>query len=130
MRIICSTHQGNVYNDEVDYVVVHNEKEGEFAVMNDHVPIVAVMDSGFVKLVRGKDEFYVVITSGIFEFHDNVATVLCQEAQIGKSKDSAYKHLLEFRHERREINKVENTESTKMEQELYENIKNSGAGQL
>lgn len=130
MRIICSTHQGNVYNDEIDYVVVHNDKDGEFTVMTDHVPIVSVMDFGFVKLVRGKDEFYVVITSGIFEFHDNVATVLCQEAQIGKSKDSAYKHLLEFRHERREINKVENTESTKMEQELYENIKNSGAGQL
>ena len=130
MRIICSTHQGNVYNDEVDYVVVHNEKEGEFAVMNDHVPIVAVMDSGFVKLVRGKDEFYVVITSGIFEFHDNIATVLCQEAQIGKSKDSAYKHLLDLRHERQEFNKAETTESTKMEQDLYENIKKSGAGTL
>lgn len=130
MRIVCSTHQGNVYNDEVDYVVVHNEKEGEFAVMNDHVPIVAVMDSGFVKLVRGKDEFYVVITSGIFEFHDNIATVLCQEAQIGKSKDSAYKHLLELRHERQEFNKAETTESTKMEQDLYENIKKSGAGTL
>ena len=130
MRIVCSTHQGNVYNDEVDYVVVHNEKEGEFAVMNDHVPIVAVMDSGFVKLVRGKDEFYVVITSGIFEFHDNIATVLCQEAQIGKSKDSAYKHLLDLRHERQEFNKAETTESTKMEQDLYENIKKSGAGTL
>ncbi|MCR5350016.1 MAG: F0F1 ATP synthase subunit epsilon [Acholeplasmatales bacterium] len=130
MRIICSTHQGNVYNDEVDYVVVHNKEDGEFAVMNDHVPIISVMGSGFIKLVRGKDEFYVVITSGIFEFHDNIATVLCQEAQIGRSKDSAYKNLSDIRHERSEINKTEATESTKMEQDLYENIKNSGAGNL
>ncbi len=130
MRIICSTHQGNVYNDELDYVVVHNDQEGEFAVMENHVPVVSVMDTGYLKLVRDKDEFYVVITSGIFEFHDNVATMLCQEAQIGRSKESAKSHLEAVRNERLAQNKAINVESTKKEQELYENIKNSGAGKL
>ena len=130
MRIICSTHQGNVYNDEVDYVVIHNDQEGEFTVMENHVPVVSVMDTGYLKLVRDKDELYVVITSGIFEFHDNVATMLCQEAQIGRSKESASEHLKDLRNERLSQNKKINVDSTLKEQELYENIKNTGAGSL
>jgi len=130
MRIICSTHQGVIYNDELDYIVIHNNIEGEFTIMQDHVPIVSVMDSGYIKLVRDKDELFIVVTSGIIEFHDNVASILCQEAQIGKTSASAMTHLKETRKEHFEKNKIENVESTKKEQELYENIKNSGAGKL
>ena len=130
MRIVCSTHQGVLYNDELDYVLIHNDKEGEFTIMENHVPIVSVMDSGYIKLVRDKDELFIVVTAGIIEFHDNVATVLCQEAQIGKTSASAMTHLKETRKEHFEKNKIENVESTKKEQELYENIKNSGAGKL
>jgi len=130
MRIVVSTHQGNLYNEEIDYVVVHSDSDGEYAVMKDHVPVVSVMDTGYVKLVRGSEEFYVVIVSGIFEYHDDFATVLVQEAHIGRSADSAKSHLEEIRKERLERNRQESSDFTQKEQELRENLKKAHAGNL
>lgn len=130
MRIVVSTHQGVLYNEEVDYVVVHSDTDGEYAVLKDHVPVVSVMDTGYVKLVKGKDEFYVVIQSGIFEFNDNEAVVLVQEAIIGRTLEAAKENLSNIRKERLEKNRQESTDFTQMEKELRENIKKSGAGQL
>ncbi|RIA77817.1 F-type H+-transporting ATPase subunit epsilon [Anaeroplasma bactoclasticum] len=130
MRIVVSTHQGVLYNEEVDYVVVHSDTDGEYAVLKDHVPVVSVMDTGYVKLVKGKDEFYVVIQSGIFEFNNNEAVVLVQEAIIGRTAEAAKENLEKIRKERLEKNRQESTDFTQMEKELHENIKKSGAGQL
>ncbi len=130
MRIVVSTHQGNLYDEEVDYVVVHSDSDGEYAVMKDHVPVISVMDTGFIKLVKGNDEFYVVIVSGIFEFHDDFATILVQEAHIGRSAESAKAHLEEIRKERLEKNRQESADFTQKEQELRENLKRAQAGKL
>ncbi|MBO5542607.1 MAG: hypothetical protein J5936_04140 [Acholeplasmatales bacterium] len=130
MQIIISTHQGNLYNDKVDYLVVHSVKDGEYACMENHVPVISVIDEGYVKLVRDKDEFYVVIVSGVFQFHDNVGTVLCQEAHIGRTVESAKKHLDMIRKERLEQNKKDTVDFTQKEKELREHIRNSGAGSL
>lgn len=130
MRIIISTHQGNLYDDEVDYVVVHSIKDGEYACMTNHVPVISVIDEGYVKLVRDKDEFYVVIESGVFQFNENVGTVLCQEAHIGRTVESAKEHLMNVRKARLEQNKKETVDFTQKEKELREHIRNSGAGKL
>ncbi len=130
MRIVVSTHQGNLYNEEVDYVVVHSDSDGEYAVMKDHVPVISVMDSGYIKLVRGNEEFYVVVVSGIFEYHDDFATILVQEAHIGRSAESAKVHLEEIRKERLEKNRQETSDFTQKEQELRENLKKAKAGSL
>ena len=130
MRIVVSTHQGNLYNEEVDYVVVHSDSDGEYAVMKDHVPVISVMDTGYIKLVKGNDEFYVVVVSGIFEYHDNYATILVQEAHIGRSAESAKEHLDVIRKERLERNRQESTDFTQKEKELRENLKKAGAGHL
>ncbi len=130
MEIVVSTHNGNLYNEEVDYVVVHSTSDGEYAVMSDHVPVVSVMDEGYIKLVKGSDEFYVTLVSGIFEFHDNKAQVLVQEAHIGRTAESAKQHLESVRAERSERNKKEAVDFTQKEKELSEHLKNAKAGQL
>ncbi len=130
MRIVVSTHQGNLYNEEVDYVVVHSDSDGEYAVMKDHVPVISVMDTGYIKLVRDKEEFYVVVVSGIFEYHNDLATILVQEAHIGRSAESAKVHLEEIRKERLEKNRQESSDFTQKEQELRENLKKAKAGSL
>ena len=130
MEIVVSTHNGNLYNEEVDYVVVHSSSDGEYAVMKDHVPVMSVMDTGYVKLVKGNDEFFVVLQSAIFEYKDNLAQVLVQEAMIGRTYESAKEHLLAARKERIEKNKKESVDFTQKEKELRENIKKSGAGSL
>ena len=130
MKVVISTHQGVLYDEEVEYFVVHDQSDGEYAVMKDHVPVVSVLEFGYVKLVNGKDEVYVSIVSGIVEFHDNNATILVQEAQAGRTYESAKKNLEEHRKERLEKNRQETTDFTQKERELREHIKNSGAGQL
>lgn len=130
MRIIVSTHQGTLYDDTVDYVVVHSTKDGEYGIMENHVPVVSIIEEGYVKLVRDKNEFYVVIFSGILEFHNNIVTVLVQEAHIGENVEAAKKYLLEARAERLEKNRQEGTDFTQKEKELRESIARSKAGQL
>lgn len=129
MKIIVSTHQGQLYNEEVEYVVVSSE-EGEFAILNNHIPIVAVINEGYIKLVRDKNEYFVVIVSGILEFHNNEVSVLAQEAHIGENKEAAKAHLLEIRNERLEQNRKESVDLTKKERELREHLKNAKAGSL
>ncbi|MDE6407450.1 MAG: F0F1 ATP synthase subunit epsilon [Anaeroplasmataceae bacterium] len=129
MKLIVSTHQGVLYNEEVDYVVVHNA-DGEFAILKEHIPVIAVMDEGYVKMVKATEEFYVVITNGILEFHDNVASVLAQEAHLGKDKEEAKQQLEDFRKQRLDENRKEQVDFTQKEKELREHLRNSKAGQL
>lgn len=129
MKLIVSTHQGILYNEEVDYVVVHNA-DGEFAILKEHIPVIAVMDEGYVKMVKATEEFYIVITNGILEFYDNVASVLAQEAHLGKDKEEAKQQLVEFRKQRLDENRKEQVDFTQKEKELREHLRNSKAGQL
>lgn len=129
MRIVFSTHQGILYNEEVDYIVVHNS-DGEFAILKEHIPVIAVIDEGYVKLVRAQDQYFVAVMNGILEFHNNEASVLAQEAHIGKDKESAKAHLDEFRKERLEQNRKEQVDFTQKEKELRGHLRNSKAGQL
>ncbi len=129
MRIIVSTHQGTLYNEEIDYFTVH-KTDGDFGVMKDHIPVIAVMDEGYIKIVRRNDEFYIVIINGILDYHDNLATILVQEAHIGRDAESAKNHLLEVRKARLEQNRKESVDLTQKEKELRENIAKSKAGNL
>ena len=130
MRIVVSTHQGVLYNEEIDYVVVHDQDDGEYAIMENHIPVVSVMEEGFLKLVKGQDELYVLVVSGILEFHDNFCTVTVQEAQAGRTPESTREHLAAIRKERLERNRKESTDFTEKEQELREHIKKANAGNL
>ncbi len=130
MKIVISTHQGVLYSEEIDYVVIHEQTDGEFTIMHDHIPVVSVMNEGFLKLVKGKDELYVIIISGILEFHDNNVTVIAQEAQAGKTPESTKRHLEEIRKARLEKNRQESSDFTEKEKELRKHISNAKAGQL
>ena len=130
MKIIVSTHQGTIYNEDVDYIVVHSGNDGEFGIMNNHVPVVSILEEGYIKLVRGNDEYYIGVYSGILEFHDNKAMVLVQEAHIGNSPLEAKNYLEEIRKERLNRNKQEVVDFTKKEKELRDHLKNANAGSL
>lgn len=130
MKVIISTHQGVIYDEEVDYFVIHDQNDGEYGVFTNHIPVVSVIEEGYIKLVRGNDQVYVALVSGVLEFHDNVGTVLVQEAHAGRTVESAKENLLQIRKDRLEVNRKESSDFTKMEKELAENIKKTGAGSL
>ena len=130
MKIVISTHKGVLYNDEIDHFVIKNE-EGEFAILKDHIPVISVISSGYVKITKeANEEFYYVLINSLLEFSNNNATILAQEAINGETLESARKELERVRTERIEQIKQSNTDYTKLEQDLRKNIRASKAGRL
>ena len=130
MKIVVSTHKGVLYNDEIEYFVIKND-EGEFAILKDHTPVISVISSGYVKIIREAGiEYYYVLINGLLEFSNNNATILAQEAINGETYESARKELERVRTERVEQIKNSNVDYTKLEQDLRKNIRASKAGRL
>ena len=129
MKIIVSTHQGVVLNEEVDYILVHNE-DGEFGILKNHIPVVAVINDGFIKVTSKSIDSFAYLCGAMFEFHENNAVVLAQEAQVADTLHDARNALYSARNKRIEANRKESTDFTKKEKELREHLKNAKAGNL
>ncbi|MGL4949740.1 MAG: F0F1 ATP synthase subunit epsilon, partial [Anaeroplasmataceae bacterium] len=121
--------QGKTYDQEIEYVVIKNQ-DGEFALLNNHVPLVAVIKDGYIKMVNNKEEEFAVIINGFLEYKNNVVNVIAQEANVGKDYKTALEHIKSLRLERLNLNKKANVEFTQKESELIENIKSAKSGSL
>ncbi len=130
MKISVVTPHGELYNEDIDYVVVSSKMNGEFAIMKDHIPIISSIDIGYVKMVRGEKELFTVVINGVVEHSSNIINVIAQEAHVGLSKDSALDHLNTVREDRIKENKRRNVDFAKAERELKKNVKEAKAGKL
>jgi F-type H+-transporting ATPase subunit epsilon len=129
MKINVVTPSGELYNENIDYVVVSSKMNGEFAILKDHIPVISSIDVGYVKMVRDEKELYTVIINGVVEHSNNIINVIAQEAHVGMSKTSAMDHLNTVREERIEENRRRNFDFAKAERELKKSIKKAKAGQ-
>ncbi|QMS85429.1 ATP synthase F1 subunit epsilon [Candidatus Xianfuyuplasma coldseepsis] len=130
MKISVVTPHGELYNEDIEYVVVSSKMNGEFAIMKDHIPIISSVDIGYVKMVRDGKELFTVIINGVVEHNNNIINVIAQEAHVGLSKDSALDHLNTVREERIRENKRRNVDFAKAERELKKNVKEAKAGHM
>ena len=130
MKISVVTPHGELYNEDIDYVVVSSKMNGEFAILKDHIPIISSIDTGYVKMIRDEKELYTVIINGVVEHSNNIINVIAQEAHVGLSKDSALDHLNTVREERISENKRRNVDFAKAERELKKSLKEAHAGKV
>ena len=130
MKISVVTPRGELYSEEVDYVVVTSKMNGEFAIMKNHIPIISTIDTGYVKIIRDEKELFTVVINGVVEFQNNVCNVIAQEAHVGMNKISAMDHLNTVREERIQENKRRNVDFLLAEQDLKKSVKESKAGNL
>ncbi|MDY0010572.1 MAG: hypothetical protein RBR96_02400 [Candidatus Izemoplasmatales bacterium] len=130
MKISIVTPDGELYNETVDAVIVSSSNNGDYEMLKDHLPIISTIDTGYIKLAQANLVYYVVIINGVVEHHDNIITVIAQDAFIGESKEEAMKNLMEIRENRIEENRQRNIELAKAEKELLKQIKQTGAGHL
>lgn len=130
MKIVIVTPEGELYNEEVTQIIVSSENNGEYGVLKDHLPIISTIDTGYIKLEQGELVYYVVVINGVVENHNNLITVIAQDAFIGKSKEQAFENLYAIRKDRIDENKKRNIELALAEQELMKQIKQTGAGSL
>lgn len=129
IKLVVSTHQGKLFDEVCDYVLVKS-KAGEFGILPNHVSLITSFEDGFIKFVRNNEELFMCLISAVIEFKNNVMTVLAQEAHVGRDMESSAKYLEEIRLERLEKNRVIEADLQTGERELLENIKKAKAGNL
>lgn len=129
IKLIVSTHQGKLFDEICNYVLIKS-KNGDFGVLPNHVPVITTIEDGFVKFVLDGKELYLCVYNSIIEFNNNVMSILAQEAYIGDTMESAIAHLEEVRKERLERNRQTDTDLATLEHELVDNIKKVKAGNL
>ena len=129
MEIKVLTHQGIVIHTPTEAIQVVSQ-DRNFGILENHIPVVTVIDNGYIKYTVDKKDYFVVLSGAIFEYSNNHANVLSQEAQIGETLDIAKELLKQQREIILENNKKDTFDFTKKEKELKDHIKNSGAGVL
>ncbi|MDY0023328.1 MAG: hypothetical protein RBR66_00210 [Candidatus Izemoplasmatales bacterium] len=130
MLISIVTPDGELYNETIDSIIVSSSNNGDYEMLQDHLPIISTIDTGYLKLVQDKLVYFVVIINGVVENHQNQITVIAQDAFIGESKEEAMNNLMEIRKNRIEENRKRTVELAKAEKELLKQIKQTGAGHL
>lgn len=127
IRVDVVTPDGHLLTDEAESLVIRNE-EGMLGILSNHLPIVVVIDEGFVRLRRGDEKLYVTVIGGFLEFRNNFARIIAQEAHIGRDHISALEHLKAYRKQRLDENRQRLLDFMKMERELREQVKEIQAG--
>ncbi|MFH5881564.1 MAG: ATP synthase F1 subunit epsilon [Candidatus Izemoplasmataceae bacterium] len=127
MKLTVITPNGVLYNEDVDYIVVSSKNNGDFAILENHAPVISTIDVGYLKLVKDQKNVFTVIINGVLEQQDNYINVIAQEAHVGLNKDSAMEHLNSVRKERLEENRKRTMDFLMAEQELKKAVKNAKA---
>lgn len=81
------TPNGSVYSaKDVELVVLHTET-GEMGVMAGHIPTVAALKTGYVKVNKASGTEYLVVSEGFVEVRTDKVTVLVQSAETAEDID-------------------------------------------
>ena len=76
------THERIVFDGEADEIIIQT-KSGQMGILKDHIPLTTVLEVGVTKIKQGdKDKFFATM-GGIFQFKDNVATILTDVCEDG-----------------------------------------------
>ena len=82
------TPDGPVYDSEVDMVIAKSAA-GEIGILPGHIPTVAPLEIGVVKLKKdGKNQF-VAVNGGFLVVRPEKVTILAQSAEIASTIDLA-----------------------------------------
>ena len=86
MKLKIITHERTVFDGEVDEIVIQT-KTGQMGILKDRLPVTSVLDIGVTKIKQGENYRYFATMGGIFQFKDNVATILTDICEDGKDID-------------------------------------------
>ena len=86
MKLKIITHEKIVFEGEADEIVIQT-KTGQMGILKDRLPVTTVLDIGVTKIKRGENYKYFATMGGVFQFKDNVATILTDVCENGKDID-------------------------------------------
>lgn len=100
IKVNVVTPDGPVYEAEVEMVST-KAKSGELGIMAGHVPTVAPLTIGAVRLKNGNNTEYVAVNGGFLEVRPDVVTILAQSAERAETIDLARAQAAKARAEQR-----------------------------
>ena len=88
LKVSIVTPDGPVYNSEVEMISTKAES-GELGILPGHIPLVAPLQIGAVRLKNGSKTEYVAVSGGFLEVRPEEVTILAQAAETAESIDFA-----------------------------------------
>lgn len=129
VKVSIATPVGEIFAEEVDFFLVRSSL-GEYAILEDHTPIVSAVDKGYVKVRKDGKETFIAMIGGLVEQSDNNISVVAQEAAVAETYDHAFELLAEMHQRAEDENRRMQKEFTISEIDLQKNIKKAKAGEL
>lgn len=115
------TPDGPVYNAEVEMIST-KAQSGEIGVLPGHIPMVAPLQIGAVRLKKGGNTEYVAISGGFMEVRPDKVTILAQTAELAKTIDLARAKAAKARAEVRLQDKLDDIDHKRAELALQRAI--------
>ncbi len=88
MQLKIITHEKIVFDSEIDELVIHTTS-GQIGILKDHIPITTSLEVGVTKAKIGDKYRYFATMGGVFQFRDNLATILTDVCEDGSDIDVA-----------------------------------------
>lgn len=129
MKLEVIGQQGIKYQETIEYAVIL-KKEGEFAILDNHIQTLTTLHNEFIKLVQKDLVFYLYIQSGAVVYKDQLLRVFAMSAELAKSKEDAIKLVERIEKEASEKAKKQNIDYSQLEKELREQITKAKAGHI
>ena len=82
MELKIITHERIVFEGEADELIIQT-KTGQLGILKDHIPVTTTLDVGVTKVRQGDKFRYFATMGGIFQFKNNVATILTDVCEDG-----------------------------------------------
>ena len=86
MQLKIITHERIIFNGEVDEIVIQAQT-GQIGILKDHIPFTTVLEIGVTKIRQGDKIRYFATMGGVFQFKDNIATILTDVCEDGCDVD-------------------------------------------
>lgn len=86
MKLKIITHERIVFEGEADELVIQTTS-GQLGILKDHIPITTTLDIGVTKVRTGCTERFFATMGGVFQFKDNIATILTDVCEDGRDID-------------------------------------------
>jgi F-type H+-transporting ATPase subunit epsilon len=114
IKVSVVTPDGPVYEADVEMVST-KAKSGELGILPGHIPLVAPLEIGAVRLKKGGKTEYVAVSGGFLEVRPDKVTVLAQAAERAENIDVARAKAAKERAEQRLRAKQENIDFKRAE---------------
>ena len=82
MQLKIITHERIVFEGETDEIVIQAQT-GQMGILKDHIPFTTVLEVGVTKVRQGERIRYFATMGGVFQFKDNIATILTDVCEDG-----------------------------------------------